>query len=167
MAWMNNDGLYLKYGTERTVPNVAGDYRTVGALREIEIKLNATMMKALTTANTIVSDVTELPAGVVVEEVEVVATTVATTGSSAALNLGTIRKDRTTVIDADGLLEAAAVTTIDAAGEKTVYRAPVSGTGVGDQIGVATTYPCYIIASTSTGTFTDGAVTIRIKYKVV
>jgi hypothetical protein len=37
MAWLNNDGLYLKYGTDKAVATTGGEYRTNGALREIEV----------------------------------------------------------------------------------------------------------------------------------
>src|SRR6478736_826811 len=112
MAYSNSDGLYLKFGTEKGVANTAGEYRTNGALREVEFKLT---LANLTTANSIVSDVTELPAGARIQEVEVITTAVAATGTSAALNVGVIRLDRTTVVDADGLVEALAVTALDAA----------------------------------------------------
>jgi hypothetical protein len=161
MAYTNSDGLYLKYGTEKGVSTTAGEYRTVGALREVEFKLTLT---SLTTTPAIVSDVTELPAGARIQEVEVITTTVATTGSSAALNVGTIQLNRTTTVDADGLVEALAVTALDAAGETTILRAPVSGTSVGDQIGTSLANTCFITASTSTGTFTAGAATVKVRY---
>jgi hypothetical protein len=34
--WYNQDGLYLQYGTQKAVPEVAGDYHVYGEVREIE-----------------------------------------------------------------------------------------------------------------------------------
>lgn len=159
--WYNADGLYLEFGTDKTTAKRAGEFKTVDGTHTVEFDLD---LVGLTTSNTIIDDTVQIPAGVRVLEVQVIATTVATTGTSAALNVGLIRTDRTTAYDADGLVEAAAVTTIDALGETTIYRAPVSGTGVGDLVGTVLANTGLLVASTSTGTFTAGAVKVRVLY---
>jgi hypothetical protein len=159
MAWHNADGLYIQYGTEQSDAKRAGEYKTVDNVHVTEFDLDLTV---LTTSNTIIDDTVQLDAGVTVLEVQVICTEVATTASSAVLNVGLIRTDRSTAYDADGLVEAAAVTTIDARGETTIYRAPVSGTAVGDLVGTVLANTGLLVASTSTGTFTDGTVKVRI-----
>jgi hypothetical protein len=34
--WLNNDGLWLQYGTQKAVPELAGDYQMYGPWRELE-----------------------------------------------------------------------------------------------------------------------------------
>lgn len=160
MSWLN-DGLLKKFGVEKTVVNKAGEYVTTGAIREIEVNIDLT---ALTTTDAIMSDTTWIPANVRIQDVQVITKTVATTGTSAALNVGLIRNDRTTMVDADGFVEALAVTAMDAAGETTTLSAPVSGTSVGNLIGTTIANTGYITAATSTGTFTAGEAIVKIRY---
>ncbi len=165
--WMNDDGLYLRYGADKTIVNPTGEYVTTGPQRMVEVRnLDLT---ALTTTAVIVGNSTLLPK-MRIEKVEVIARSAAATGTSAALNIGIIRTTRltgTSGYDIDGLVEALAVTAMDAAGETTVLTAPVSGTSVGDVIGTTLANPYYIIASTSTGTFTQGTVDVRIYYTAI
>lgn len=34
--WLNNDGLYIQYGTTKAIPEIGGDYKSYGESREIE-----------------------------------------------------------------------------------------------------------------------------------
>jgi hypothetical protein len=158
MAWLNADSLYLKRGVEKTVANKAGEYRFDGPLHCEEVVINLT---AVGTNSTILSDVTAIPAGVRIEEVEVVVTTAAT-GATAVLNVGLIRTDRTTVYDADGFIAALALTAIDAAGEKTVLR--VGSTGAGAFIGTTLANTGLLVADWDTAAFTAGQIVVRIYY---
>lgn len=157
MAYLNADGLYLKYGTERTVANKAGEYRFDGPLHCEEVKITLT---AVGTNSTILSDVTAIPAGARIEEVEIVTETGATSGGSAVLNLGLIRTDRTTAYDADGLVAALAITAYDAAGEKTVIR--VGSTGAGAFLGTTLANTGLLVADWDTAAFTAGVIVVRI-----
>lgn len=38
--WLNYDGLYLQYGTQKAVPEAGGDYMVYGDTREIEVLVN-------------------------------------------------------------------------------------------------------------------------------
>lgn len=160
MAYTNADGLYLQWGTEKTVPNVAGEYKTYGRLRDIEIKLDLTTVG---TNSTIISDTTFFPKGARIEEVEIFTQTAAT-GATAVLNLGLIRADRTTAYDADGFIAALALTAIDTAGEKTVLR--VGSTGAGAFIGTTLANVGLLVADWDTAAFTAGVLIIRIRYYV-
>lgn len=160
MAWLNPDGLYLKYGTEKATATKAGHYKTFGELREVELTLSD--LTTLGASSAIVNDVTMLPAGARIEEVEVVCETVATSSGSAALNIGLIREDRTTALDADGLVAALALTSIDGAGEKTVLR--LGSTSAGALIGTTLAYAGLLVADYDTAAYTAGAVRIRIRY---
>src|SRR3990167_4174105 len=98
MTWLNNDSLLRKFGTEQATANLAGEYRTTGHLHEVEVKIDLT---DLTQTETIQSDVTVIPSGSRIVEVQVVTHTVAATGT--AIDIGLIRTDRTTEIDYNGL----------------------------------------------------------------
>lgn len=158
MAWTNDDGLHLKFGTEKATANVAGEYRTVGHLREIEMDLDLT---TLTTTPTVVSDVTFFPDTVVLEEIEIMVTTAAT-GATATMDLGLQDYDRTTEIDYNGFLAAVAQTALTPVGTKIVIN--VGSTGAGALVGVANSTPGYITANYTTAAFTAGAVHIVLRY---
>lgn len=161
MAYTDIGGLYQKFGVEQTVTAAGGEYVTTAALREVEFKITLT---ALGTASAIVTgaDNIFIPAGVRVEEVEIVVDTAAT-GTGAVLNIGLVRTDRTTAIDADGLVAALALTALDAAGEKTVLR--VGSTGAGALIGTTLANVGHLVADYDTAAFTAGVITVRVRYR--
>lgn len=158
MAYMDSAGLYNKYGTEQTVPSTGGEYVTTGELREIEIKIN---LANLTVAETIQNDNLFVPAGMVIQEVEIYTDVAAATG--VAIDLGLTRTDRSTEIDFDGIL-AAYTTASMTAGSKVVL---VKGSSlVGALVGgsaLANVGQISCSATTSTA-FTAGTIRVRIRY---
>lgn len=158
MAWDNNDGLRVRFGTEQATASLAGEYVTTGAMREVEVIIN---LADLTETETILDDFVTLPAGVKIAEVKVVTTTAAATGT--AIDLGLIRLDRTTETDYDGLLAAFATATMNVAGETTIL---VNGSSTGGaMIGTTTSNVNFISASRTTATaFTAGRIVVTIKY---
>ena len=89
---------------------------------------------------------------------ETVVEAVATSGGAAALNVGLVRLDNTTPIDVDGLVAAAALTTLDTLGEKTA--------GAGALVGTVLTNPGKIVADYDTAAYTAGTVLVRVKFYV-
>lgn len=161
-TWLNPDGLYKKYGVTKTTANTGGEYVTTGALREIEV--NIPDLTALATGSSILSDVVFTPK-MRIEEVEIVTTTAVTSGGSAVLNVGLVQTDRSTAIDVDGLVEALAIASFNAAGEKVVLRP--GATSAGALIGTTPSAVGYLVADYDTAAFTAGAITIRIRYRAV
>jgi len=160
MAWMNPDQLYRKFGAERGVSSNAGEYRTNGRLREVEVKLT---LANLTETETIVSDNVFLPSGAIVQEVEITPLTAAATG--VAIDVGLIKKDRTTEGDYNGLLSAFPTASMDVEGEKTILY--YNTTYNGALFGTPLTYSGYISASRTTSTaFTAGVIVLTIRYWV-
>lgn len=159
--WLNNDGLFLKFGTDKTVVTTGGHYKTYGELREIELKLTLT---SLTQAEVVQNDQVFFGTGTRVQEVEVMTHTAAVTGT--AIDVGLVRTDRTTEIDFDGFLAAFPTASMNAVGEKVVVIN--GGTGAGAFIGATTiANPGYITASMTDATaFTAGIIYIRIRYYV-
>jgi hypothetical protein len=160
MAWMNNDGLYIKYGPEEGAVGKAGQYAE-GITGQNIVEVRIPDMTALSTSETyILDDNVFLPEGYRVQKVELVVDT-AVTGANALLCVGTIGKDRATGGDADGFIIDGAVATLAAAGNTVEYTQ--GSTAHGALIGTDIAAPCYIVAfEGDANAFTAGAVTIRI-----
>lgn len=162
-TWSNSDGLYIKFGTDEATLTKAGEYNVLGPLHTVELTIDA--LTALTTTAVIQSDTAIIPDSARIEEVEVVVETAATSGGAATLDIGLVRTDRTTAYDDDGLVVALALTSIDAAGEKTVLR--VGSTGAGALIGTTLANPGLLVASYNAAAYTAGKVIIRVRYYLV
>lgn len=159
-SWMNNDGLYIQYGTSKAVPTTMGDYLSYGETREIEFTIT---MSGLTTSPVIQGNTTFLPSGVFVESVEFDTDVAATGGTS--FSVGTMRADRSTVISNTAFINGALLATHDAGGEKSILT--TGSTGAGSLIGTTTSFTdgfAYITALCA-GTYTAGSVKVRIKYR--
>lgn len=156
-TWMNKDGLNLKYGPAKAEPAKAGDYKIDGATREIELTLE---LKDLTTTAKIIDDNTFFPKGTFIESV-----TVQTEKSSAggtSLSVGLMGTDRTNTISDTAFLSAAPIADHTTAGQKKEYVVGV--TGVGGYVGSTSASVGYISAKVA-GTYTDGIVKVRIRYR--
>lgn len=159
MSWLNKDGLYLKYGTEKATTNKGGEFHNDGPLHCLEVKIDLT---TLTSSATIVSDAIFFPKNARIEEIHVIADTAATSGGSATLDIGLQQTDRSTEIDYNGFVAALAKTAIDASGEKN--KITVGSTGAGALIGTTNSTVGYLTANYNTASFTAGVVFVRIFY---
>src|SRR6188474_3171204 len=112
-VWMNNDGLYIRLGTNEGTAIQSGEYNELGPTHTVEVEIPLTSLT--TSTNYFPSDTITLPAGARIEEVEIVAEAAATSGGSPTLDIGLIRNDRTTAYDDDCFIAALAMTAIDAA----------------------------------------------------
>lgn len=160
MGWYNNDGLYIKYGTEEATVGKAGEYEWDGPQRFVELRIPD--LTALTTTGVIQDYNCVIPKNAFIEKIEVVTKTAATSGGSATLDIGLIRTDTTTAYDDDGLVAALALTTHDAAGETTTITK--GGTGAGALVGTVLANNGYLVASYNTAAYTAGALDIRIYF---
>lgn len=164
-SWMNNDGLYVQYGTTKAVPTTAGDYLSYGETREIE--LTVTLANTAAAATTILGNTTLFPSNVFVEQVEMDVEVAAAGGTS--FSIGTMRSDRTTVgtggTAAGSFITGEVLATVTPAGKKVIYTAGTSAAGTA--IGTTTSYTdgFSYITLTNVGTFTNGVMKIRIKYR--
>ncbi len=161
-TWLNNDGLYVKFGTDEGVsPSSAGEYKTFGALRMAEVEIELTELPD--TSLNIVNDVTVIPDNAQIEYVEVVTEVVATSGGAATLDVGLVRLDRTTELDYNGLLADVVLASFSVVGERTVYYEDAA-TG-GALIGTILTNPGLLVASWNTAAFTAGRIVVRVFYR--
>jgi len=164
--WMNNDGLYIKYGTDAGKSLMpAGAYGgTEHGLHCAEFVIDLTL---LTETETVMNDVVIFPANAYVSYVEVETLVVALTGT--AIDVGLMGMDRVTPVDADGFLTIFPIAAMGAAGERTRLQqdttVPTGIAGRGALVGTETTVPGLISASrTSATAFTAGKVRVRIFY---
>lgn len=159
MSWYNSDGILVKYGTEEATPSTAGHYVTTGPQRMAEFDVTLT---GLADAAAIADDYIVLPEGALIEKIDVVVKTAATSGGSAVLDVGIIDLDRSSNGDDDALIAALALTSIDAIGD--VVELIQGGTSHGASVGTVLTGPVLVTASYDTAAFTAGVVSIRIFY---
>lgn len=162
-TWNNDDGLYIKFGTDEATATIGGNTVTADDYQMVSFDLDLTTLGATAA---IVSDNIFIPANARVDKVEIITTTAAdSSGDSGVLNIGTIRKDRTTEIDYDGLVAAMVQGNIDAAGE--TQEVVIGHTYVGADVGTTTAYAGYITADYDTAAFTAGEVKVRIFYRMI
>lgn len=160
--WLNNDGLYLKFGTSKATPATAGEYLYPrdGGTRVVEALIDLTTVGA---SPAVIEDNLFFPANMFIEQVEIVTETAAT-GTGAVLNIGFMSTDRSTEIDFNGLIAAAPQTDMTPAGEKKVYN--VGSTDAGALIGTTIgSNPGYLCADYDTAAFTAGKIRVRVYYR--
>lgn len=172
MAWMNEDGLYIKFGTEKGASLVdAGDIKTFNADGDQVLTLEINLAE-LTTAEKILSDVVWLPKNAQITYVKSVCEVAGQTGTS--IDVGLIRADRSTELDYDGLLAAFPLSgCYDTVGDTVVFTEtatiPASQTGTGALIGTilpTTADKYYVTASYAAGdAFTAGRLRLSIGYR--
>jgi hypothetical protein len=164
-TWFNNDGLYIKYGTDEVTVVDGGEYNTLGALHEVEIEID---LDSLATATeSILSDTITIPNGARIERVRFVVETGATSGGSATLDFGLIDQDRTTELDYNGFVAALAVADISDTGAVIEFVAgadsvPDGHAGVGALVGTTLSNTGYFTAGANTAVFTAGRIKARI-----
>ncbi len=158
MGWLNSDGLYVEFGTAEATPGIGGETNISGDLRELVFDID---LATLTTSAVIISDNFWLPKNARIDSV-VVEVITAAEGATADLNVGLMKTDRTTAYDADGLVKAADVATIDGAGKKLTLI--TGATAAGDSIGTTLTENALVTADYDTAAFTAGEVRVRVYY---
>lgn len=162
MAWMNNDGLYIKYGTEEAQVGKGGSYEDFVAGSQVtEIVFDLANLS--TSAQTILDDNLKTSSGWRIQSVQIEAITPAVSGGASTLDIGIVRSDRSTEEDFDGLVAALAKTAIDTAGETSSLSK--GSTGAGALIGTtlaSTAKGGYLVAKAGTAAFTSGRVKVLI-----
>jgi hypothetical protein len=180
MSWLNDDGLFVTFGTEKALPAKGGSLNVLGGRKLIEFDLSwdEVVSTTPTIIGTVVGDDSPkgitLPKGAVIEQVDTVVTTAWTSSGtigSATLVLGTKQADdRSTEADHDGLTAAAATgTVLGLATLGSVVELVQGSTGHGADIGgVALPENAVLVASNSahaTHPYTAGVVRVRIWYR--
>lgn len=171
-TWLNNDGLYVKFGTDEGHSlQQAGQALQFGAEQSVEMTIDLT---TLTELETIQNDVAVIPDNALISKIEIWTLVAAATGT--AIDLGTIHISRSTsdsefTADPDGLLAAFVTASMSEVGEYTMMTAvsgsavPAGTTTMGTQVGEVTTAPLLFTCSRTTGTaFTAGRILVKVTY---
>jgi len=181
--WLNADGLYLKFGTDKLIPETASEFAFDGPNRIIEARINlltANQGASINATPTIVSDNLIFPAPpsgqMIIEKVELVIETPCTSGGSPTLSIGLIQMDRSTIptnyntalINAEVLTAMAATGTLEYFNPNgSTTSIPAGSTRGGNLIGsypAAATGPYYLTATGTSTAFTAGIVCVRVYY---
>ena len=157
MAWMNDDGLYIKFGTEEATVTPAGEYNQLGPLHYIEAEINWDELEAFDTL-TILSDTVKIPTGVFLEAASFEVVT-AFVGSGATISFGTLDTDRTTEHDEDGIDAQIATTSIDGEGDTITCDGALIDTVLDNST------PMLLTALVETADFTAGKGFLRVYYR--
>lgn len=161
MAWHNNDGLYIKFGTEQGVAARGGESTTDGNSRVVTFEVNMEDVTAVS-APLYLSDTLLIPSGAIVTEVKITVLE-ATVGTNSNLDLGFAKQDRTEY-DYNGLLTAA--DGWHTAAQGTVEVTNQGGTDEGALLGIVLANDSYVTANYDTAAFTDGVLQIQLTYVV-
>lgn len=165
-TWLNNDGLYIKYGTDEGTAHKGGA-TCCDLVRTATITLDLT---TLTSSAAIIHDTFMLSKGVRVERVEIDVITGVTTGTSATLDIGFISSDRSTAYNGSTPTQAliAGLPTASMATQGLLVENQVGSTYVGNLVGSTLTKNALITANCHSGStsFTAGVVTVRIYFTV-
>lgn len=161
-TWLNDDGLFIKYGpTSFESTHKGGEFATSVAGENV-VELTITLTE-LADANAIVNDVVRLPENCLVTSVTVVPT-VGATGTNAVLDIGLIDPDRSSNGDDDALVAALPVASMSDIGETTILRQGDTYHGVAIGAEVTTQNGRFITAGYDTAAFTAGVIKVRIAY---
>jgi len=114
-TWTNDDGLHIRFGTEKAKVTLGGESSTDGMERVVTVDINYADLAAFGT-DKIVEGV-KIPDGAFVKSATLNVSTAFTSGGSATLALGLIDDDRTTAYDLDGIDTAIAVASLTAGAE--------------------------------------------------
>lgn len=162
-TWTNSDGLVVGFGTHTSDNSVMGDNED-GAVKTLQVQIVGTELVDTFAATNIKPQDATIKRGSVIRAATLVVTEVFTSGGAATLDIGTWSKGKATeVVDvANGILAAAAITTIDAVGE--VSRC--AGTLVASTISCGATSDSDVVIAPSynTAAFTAGKATLTIEY---
>lgn len=170
-TWTNSDGLFIRFGADEATLTTAGEYGTVAeGLHVTECKL--ILDDDFPSASTVQANTSVIPSGATIHKVVVISEIAATSGGSATLNVGLNRLDRTTAIDADGLVEDLALASINANGETTTLLTGAAPSGA--LIGTTLSNPGIFVADYDTAAFTGendttpvGNITVKVFWYVI
>jgi hypothetical protein len=153
-TWTNADGLYIRYNTNEAAEKLGGMENNVGNRHTLTFNIEASDFAAVGT-NTILDSV-YLPNNAYIEGVQIFVET-AFAGSTGTLDIGLIRRDRTTEVDYDGLDAVVALSALEA-------KDFVECDGV--LIRTRLSNSAFVTVRNNTADYSAGKATIRVYYSV-
>ncbi len=160
--YFDADGLFRRYGTDKTVPATGGEFKQYGEVRDIEFMLDLTV---LTTTAQIIDEQVYIPKGVWIESVDIDVQVAGATGTT--FSVGVVKSSTRDSGDAtDAAFIAAEVTGVwSVLGKKLTYDASTSKAGSLIGTVTSTNTPGYVTAKITGSTFTTGLIKVRIRYR--
>lgn len=181
MSWLNDDGLFVTFGTEKSRPSLGGSKLAADGVTkciEVDIEWNEVVSATPAIVGSVVGTDSPkgviLPKGALIEKVDVLVTEAFTSSGTigtATLVLGTKEAgDRSTEADHDGLTTTAATgTALGLATAGTLTELTQGSTGHGADIGGAALAENQVLVASNSQhgshPFTDGTVRVRIWYR--
>lgn len=164
--WLDSDGLFRQYGTDKAVAEPWGDFNSYGANRIVEGLLDLTTLTATAAIQSYTTFFGAPPTGqMFIEKVEAVAETGAVGGTT--FSVGLIQQNQSTIPTnySTAFINAEVTATLATAGLQVTYF-----TGVAKAGGLIGTQPAnatgpYYITALSSGTYSSGKIRIRIHYR--
>jgi hypothetical protein len=160
MAWTNEDGLVVRYGTERAAV-MPGGVTNQGVTRFLTHKFTYADVGPTDTAAAN-PHAGVIPAGSVITRATLYVTT-GWVGSGATLDIGLKIAAGTNTLD-DGIDEDIAVTALNEVGDVISCNGALVLDPTGDLTGVDFTADQYIMTTYNTAAFTAGAATLVVEY---
>lgn len=157
MAWLNNDGLLVKFGTEEAIVGGGGEFTWDGPNAKLDIDIRYNMLNAFGT-RTILDETVRIPNGLLLRSASFQVIVPFTSGGAATLDLGLYDMDRTTAYDADGIDAAIALTAIDTVGETVTCDGALIGTILANDT------PSLISATVGTANYTAGRGVLTLQF---
>ena len=166
--WLNADGLFIQYGSDKAVVTPGGEFRSPGPNRCVELFIDLTLLTstALILSNTLIFPISSATGeSTFIEKVEVVTEVGAVGGTS--FSVGFIQMDRATIpSNYSTALVNAIIPTAFTDTPGSLITLSDDSTYAGGLIGsapVTATGPYYFTALSS-GTYSAGQVRVRIYY---
>ena len=157
-SYTNADGLSIAFGTDRAKKGLVGSPKTDGVNTMVVAEIDWSRLGAAGTRTALDwIPLSALPTGALIRSATLIVSEVFTSGGAATLSIGTQENDGT-VIDADGIDAAIAITAIDAIGDEVACD--------GAQIGAILAKDAYLETTVGTAAFTAGAAKLVIEYYV-
>jgi hypothetical protein len=162
-TWLNDDGLYIKYGPTSFESTAKGGEFATSLEGQNVVEMTVTLTD-LADANAILNDQVKLPENALITQVTIVPTVLATSGGSAVLDIGVIDTDRSSNGDDDALVAALPLASMDTVGETTILRQgdTYHGALVGAEL--TTSDGVYLTFGYDTAAFTAGVIKVRVFY---
>lgn len=172
-SYLDADGLFRQYGTQKATAESGGEYKTYGETREVDVMVD---LSTLTTSPLAQSYNTAFPFGSNVQIEEVIAYTEvgATSAGTPTFSVGlgtptagtTTNPPAITTVSDTAFVNALTFATVNTSGGKVVLN--LGSTSAGTYIGssaAATTSTLWITAKASAAQFSAGKVRVRIRYR--
>ena len=163
--WLNKDGLFLQFGTDKTTTEPAGEFKAFGANRIVEVRIDLTTLTSTAAIQSNTLFFPSPPSGqLFIEKVELAVETASAGGTS--FSVGLIQHDRSTIPSnySTAFVNALVNASTNAAGDNLTLT--TGSTSAGGLIGSSpanATGPYYITALAA-GTYTGGIIRCRIYY---